>query len=72
MADNSLSREVIQAIAASAGLTLTDEQFEDLVASYRIYEPVLARLPRESPYSAEPAHVFDPRSFMPDGGRDNE
>lgn len=72
MADNSLSREAIEAIAMSAGLTLTEEQFEDLVASYRIYEPVFARLPREIPFSAEPAHVFDPRSFMPREGRGNE
>jgi hypothetical protein len=26
---------------------------------------VLARLPNDLPPSAEPAHVFDPRSFMP-------
>jgi hypothetical protein len=65
MSDFSLPTETIRAIAEAAGLKLTDEQFADLVAAYRLYEPVLARLPRDWPYAAEPAHVFDPRSCMP-------
>lgn len=66
MSDTALPIETIRAIAESAGLKLTNEQFADLVAAYRLYEPVLARLPRNWPYAAEPAHVFDPRSCMPD------
>jgi hypothetical protein len=62
------SREDIRTITKLAGLNLSDEQFEDLVAAYRLYEPVLARLPRDLPYSVDPAHLFDPRSFMPVGG----
>jgi hypothetical protein len=68
MSDVTLPTETIRAIADAAGLKLTDEQFADLVTAYRLYEPVLARLPRDWPYSAEPAHVFDPRSCMPKPG----
>ncbi len=68
MATNELSREDILTITRMAGLMLSEQQFEDLVAGYRLYEPVLARLPRDVPFAAEPAHVFDPRSFMPEGG----
>jgi hypothetical protein len=68
MAGGTVSREDILTITRMAGLTLSDQQFEDLVAGYRLYEPVLARLPRDEPFSAEPAHVFDPRSHMPEGG----
>jgi hypothetical protein len=62
------SREDIRTITRLAGLNLSEQQFEDLVAGYRLYEPVLARLPRDLPYSVDPAHLFDPRSFMPAGG----
>jgi hypothetical protein len=65
MSDVTLSTDTIKAIADAAGLRLTDEQFADLVAAYRLYEPVLARLPRDWPFATEPAHVFDPRSCMP-------
>lgn len=68
MSEATLSTETIKAIADAAGLRLTDEQFADLVAAYRLYEPVLARLPRNWPYASEPAHVFDPRSCMPEHG----
>ena len=59
------SVEDIRAMTRIAGHELNEEQFQDLVAAYRLYEPVLARLPRDLPPSAEPAHIFDPRSFMP-------
>ena len=68
MSDFSLPTETIRTIAEAAGLKLTDEQFADLVAAYRLYEPVLARLPRDWPYATEPAHVFDPRTCMPERG----
>jgi hypothetical protein len=68
MSDVTLSTDTIKAIADAAGLRLTDEQFADLVAAYRLYEPVLARLPRDWPFATEPAHVFDPRSCMPRQG----
>jgi hypothetical protein len=65
MAETTLPTETIKAIADAADLRLSDEQFADLVAAYRLYEPVLARLPRDWPFDAEPAHVFDPRTCMP-------
>jgi hypothetical protein len=68
MSDVTLPIDTTKAIADAAGLRLTDEQFADLVAAYRLYEPVLARLPRDWPFAAEPAHVFDPRSCMPRRG----
>jgi hypothetical protein len=63
-----VSREDIRTITRLAGFNLSDQQFEDLVAAYRLYEPVLARLRRDLPYSVDPAHLFDPRSFMPEEG----
>lgn len=68
MAQNTLPREAIRALTEAAGLSLTEEQFADLIEAYQAYAPVLNRLPRDPPFSAEPAHVFDPRRFMPDGG----
>jgi len=68
MSDAILPTETIKAIAEAAGLKLSEAEFADLVAAYRLYEPVLTRLPRNWPYSAEPAHVFDPRSCMPEPG----
>jgi hypothetical protein len=65
MSDETLPTETIRALADASGLKLSDEQFADLVAAYRLYEPVLARLPRNWPFDTEPAHVFDPRSCMP-------
>jgi hypothetical protein len=62
------SRDDILAFTRMVGLKLSDQQFEDLVSAYRLYEPVLARLPRDLPFSAEPAHIFDPRTFMPEEG----
>jgi hypothetical protein len=69
MVQDSLSPQAIAAAAESAGLTLTDDQLADLVTACRAFAPVLARLPRDLPFSAEPAHVFDPRSFMSDAGK---
>jgi hypothetical protein len=66
MAKDPISREEIRTVTRMAGLTLCDQQFDDLVAAYRIYQPILERLPRDLPFSAEPAHIFDPRSFMPE------
>lgn len=61
-------REDVAALARMAGLDLSPEQFEELLAAYRHVEPVLARLPRERSPADEPAHVFDPRRFMPKTG----
>ncbi len=69
MAQEGASLEDIRAMVRIAGHELTDQQLEDLVAGYRLYEPVLARLPRDLPLSAEPAHIFDPQSFMPKDAR---
>lgn len=65
MSETSLPTETIKAIADAAGLRLSDEHFADLVAAYRLYEPVLARLPRDWAFDIEPAHIFDPRTCMP-------
>jgi hypothetical protein len=59
-----LSVETIRELAEAAGLHLDDEQFDDLVASYRLYASVLARIPRDLPLSAEPSHIFDPRTAV--------
>jgi hypothetical protein len=61
------TREEIAAMARIAGLTLSPEHFEELVEGYRNLETMLVRLRRGRDKLDEPAHVFDPRKFMPPG-----
>jgi len=59
------TREEIAVLAKHAGLNLTPELFEELVEAYSHVEPTLMRLRRGRDRADEPAHVFDPRKFMP-------
>lgn len=59
------TREEIAVLARNAGLDLPPDLFDDLVDAYRHVEPMLMRLRRGRDRADEPAHVFDPRSFMP-------
>lgn len=59
------SREQIVAAVELAGLSLTPALLDELVISYRQIEPSLLRLRQSRERFDEPAHVFDPRKFMP-------
>ncbi len=59
------TREEIAVLARHAGLDLPPDIFEELVQAYANVEPMLMRLRRGRDRADEPAHVFDPRKFMP-------
>jgi hypothetical protein len=65
MTQKPATREDIAAMARIAGLDLSPEHFEELVEAYANLEPMLMRLRRGRDRADEPAHVFDPRKFMP-------
>jgi hypothetical protein len=62
------TREEIAVLARNAGLDLPPDLFEELVVAYGNVEPMLMRLRRGRDRADEPAHVFDPRKFMPASG----
>jgi hypothetical protein len=68
MTNKPASREEIAAMARVAGLDLPPAIFEELVDGYATLEPMLWRLRRGRDRADEPAHVFDPRKFMPKTG----
>lgn len=55
----------IAAMAKIAGLKLSPQHFDELVAAYRNIEPMLWRIRTGRARADEPAHAFDPRKFMP-------
>jgi hypothetical protein len=57
--------EEIAVLAKIAGIELAPEYFDELVESYRSIELVLWRARRRRNRSDEPAHVYDPRKFLP-------
>ncbi|TDF67161.1 hypothetical protein [Cupriavidus sp. L7L] len=65
-----LTRDEIAVLAKAAGLPLDPGCFDELVEAYQAIEPALARLRRDRPRADEPAHVYDPRNFMPGPSRD--
>ena len=65
MDDKPATREEIAAMARMAGLDLPPQYFDELVAAYANLEPMLKRIRRGRDRADEPAHVFDPRKFMP-------
>lgn len=59
------SREEIVVLARNAGLDLAPQYFDELVEAYCDVEQMLHRIPRGRDRADEPAHIFDPRKFMP-------
>ncbi len=51
----------IAALAARRGLTLDAADLADMTAACGVMRRLVAMLPRDLPYAAEPAHVFPPR-----------
>jgi hypothetical protein len=58
-------RRPIAVLAKAAGLELDDAGFDELLQAWRAIEPALGRLRRNRAFAEEPAHVYDPRQFMP-------
>ena len=59
------TRDEIAVMARMAGLDLSPAHFDELVGAWAHLEPMLWRLRRGRYRADEPAHVFDPRKFMP-------
>jgi hypothetical protein len=65
MASASLDPQELALLARHASLDLSEEHFEQLVSAYGHVRRMIDRLPLERPHNDEPAHIFDPRAFMP-------
>jgi hypothetical protein len=50
----------IRAMALRAGLNLTEDLMQQLIAAWPAYEQMVRRIPRSRAYEAEPAHIFKP------------
>ena len=61
------SREEVALLARMAGLSLPDVYFDQLVAAYGNVRELIDTLPRNRPRGDEPAHVFVPEKFLPEG-----
>jgi hypothetical protein len=60
-----LSRDEILALASHAGLDLPPAYQDQLVAAYADVARMIRSIPRTRPHADEPAHVFNPLSFLP-------
>lgn len=58
----------IAAMAAAAGLTLTEAQLGEMAQAYEHLRGMIARMPYPRTYAAEPAHAFLPLPY-PEGGK---
>lgn len=61
------TREDVLQMARWAGLDLPPKFHGDLMAAHAKLEGMLSRMKRERERGAEPAHVFLPERFMPQG-----
>ena len=58
MAEPQISRERFAVLVEQAGLTLSQEQFEELRQGYRFVERMVRTVRRRRDRAAEPAHIF--------------
>ena len=59
--------EEIKILAQRAGLDLPPEYFAELVSAYGNVRRMIDQLPANRPRGDEPAHVFVPKRFLPEG-----
>jgi hypothetical protein len=59
--------ETVAALAKQAGLDLAPAYFEQLVGAYGNVRRMIDAIPHNRPRSDEPAHVFVPERFLPEG-----
>jgi hypothetical protein len=53
----------VAALAAAAGLTLTEAQLGEFASAYEHLRGMIARMPYPRSYADEPAHVFLPLPY---------
>lgn len=58
MTDDTISKQDFAVLMAQAGLTLTDEQSEDLRQAHKFVRAMAARVRTPRGREAEPAHIF--------------
>jgi hypothetical protein len=61
------TREQVALLARLAGLALPEAYFDQLVAAYGNVRELIDALPHNRPRGDEPAHVFVPEKFLPEG-----
>ncbi len=59
--------EHVAVLAKQAGLELPDPYFQELLAAYTNVRIMIDGLPGNRPRGDEPAHVFMPTHFRPEG-----
>jgi hypothetical protein len=59
--------EQVSALAQQAGLDLPDAYFQELLSAYGNVRRMIDALPTNRPRGDEPAHVFVPTKFRPQG-----
>jgi hypothetical protein len=59
--------EMVALLAEQAGLMLPDAYFQELVAAYANVRQMIEALPSNRSHGDEPAHVFVPTHFRPEG-----
>jgi hypothetical protein len=61
------TQEMVAVLAERAGLALPDAYFQELLAAYTNVRRMIDDLPTSRPRGDEPAHVFVPTHFRPEG-----
>jgi hypothetical protein len=61
------TREEVVLLAHLAGLHLPDAYLDQLVSAYGNVRELIDTLPHGRPRGDEPAHVFVPEKFLPEG-----
>ncbi|WP_428487798.1 hypothetical protein [Rhodopila sp.] len=61
------TRDEVAALARQAGLDLPDAYLEQLVGAYGNVRRMIDAIPHNRPRGDEPAHVFVPETFLPEG-----
>jgi hypothetical protein len=61
------TQEMVALLAKQAGLALPGEYFQELFAAYTNVRLMIESLPTSRPRGDEPAHVFVPTHFRPEG-----
>jgi hypothetical protein len=59
--------EMVALLAERAGLVLPDAYFQELLAAYTNVRRMIDDIPANRPRGDEPAHVFVPTHFRPEG-----
>jgi hypothetical protein len=54
------SEAELRARLADAGVTLSDDLFEQFAAAWPGFEAMVRRIPRNFAYADDPAHIFPP------------